>query len=123
MEVWLSVSTDYDSYNLFYCNFYCHWIYNWFNEKIDNLDSKVEYTSEIKVSNDIVDEFFHDCLSITLDPKEYLEHNKYILYPLLQYTYRDVDDIQNMAGLIIKKIYENKTDILGEAEFYLGVEL
>ena len=45
MEVWLSVSTEYDSYNLFYCNFYCHWIYNWFNEKINDFSSKVEYST------------------------------------------------------------------------------
>lgn len=124
MDVWLMVKTEYDEYSLFSENFCVLWIYNWFNEKIDNLNSKLSKDIEINIDYSIINMFFHDCLEICLDPQKYITNNPFILGNILVHkNSRLIYDIQTMARKIVYGIAVNYNDILGQADYIFGCDM
>ena len=116
------MKTEYDDYSLFSENRNCEWIYFWFNEKMGNELGKLEYEPDIKIEYSVVNEFFHDCLEIVLDPKGFVERNPKKIIPFPVQSYKYLYDVQQSAGRIIDRIIENRHDILGRAEFYFGYD-
>lgn len=124
IDIWIIVRNSYGEYVLFSGNEYCEWIYYWFNSKINNLDNKLHYECEIKIKYNMINEFFHDCLEITLDPEGYIEKNPDRIVPKDKpVTTSLLTDIQRIASKIIKEVCNNRNDSLSTSDYFLGVDL
>lgn len=119
----MELETSYgDEYLLFYESYCGLWIYNWFNEKVQGFDRKVDNVYGIKVEHELVEEFFHECLSAILNPRGYVREHIGIMKQSDRITDRYVGDVQNVAGKILNSVLVNKNDMSFVSEFRLGVE-
>ena len=121
VEVWLVVDTGYGNHILFSENENAGWIYKWFSEKMEGLESKLEYNAEIKISNNTINEFFHDCFDIYIDINQYILDNPAIIMPEYLVSPIALNQIRCSAHRVLKSFLEGEMENLSDAKYYLGV--
>lgn len=125
MDVWILIENEYDEFLLFSENYSCEWITKWFSEKLHDKKLPNDNYIEIEIEYKIINEFFHDCLELSLDPLEYIRKHPNLIVPETDshaVNTRVIYEIENSASKIMGRVSECHVDLTRDTMYTLGCE-